>query len=64
MWRAAQYTNPRANLTVQAFTGTDGKEANTSLEKEEMLRQETFPPNNGNENYRLPTAGSAHTCVT
>jgi hypothetical protein len=34
------------------------------LEKEEMLRHESFPPNDGDQYYELPRAGSAHTRVT
>jgi hypothetical protein len=34
------------------------------LEKEEMLRHESFPPNDGDQNYKLPPAGRAHTRVT
>jgi len=64
VWRAARYANPRAGTTVEALTDRDGKQANTSLEKEEMLRHESFPPNDGDQDYELPPAGSAHTRVT
>ena len=64
VWRAARYANPRAGTTVEASTARDGKQAHTSLEKEEMLRHESFPPNDGNQYNKLPPAGSAHTCVT
>jgi len=64
VWRAARYANPRAGMTVKALTGREGKQANTSLEKEEMLRGESFPPNDDDQYYKLPPAGSAHTCVT
>jgi len=43
VWRAARYANPRAGATVEALTDKEGKQANTSLEKEEMLRHESFP---------------------
>jgi len=49
---------------VEASTDSEGKEANTSLENEEMLRGESFPPNDDNQHYEPPPAGSAHTCVT
>jgi len=62
--RAAQYANPRAGMTVQGLTDREGKQAYTSQEKEEMLRCESFPPNDDNQYYELPPAGSAHTCVT
>ena len=39
------------------------KQANTSLEKEEMLRHESFPPNDSDKYYELPPAASAHTRV-
>ena len=51
MWRAARYANPRAGMTVEAFTDREGKQANTSMEKEEMLRHESFPPNDGDQYY-------------
>jgi hypothetical protein len=47
VWRAAQYANPRAGMTVEALTDREGKQANISLEKEEMLRHESLPPNDG-----------------
>jgi hypothetical protein len=50
--------------TVEAITDRDGKQANTSLEKEEMLRYESFPPNDGDQYYEVPPPGSAHTRVT
>jgi len=49
VWRVARYPNPRAGTTVEALTDRDGKQANTSLEKEEMLRHESFPPNGGDQ---------------
>jgi len=64
VWRAARYPNPRAGTTLEALTDRDGKQANTSLEKEEMLRHESFPPNDGDQYYELPPAGSAHPRVT
>jgi len=42
----------------------EGKQANTSLEKEEMLRHESFPPNDGDQYYGIPPAGCSHTRVT
>jgi hypothetical protein len=62
--RAARYSNPRAGTTMEALTDRDGKQSNTSLEKEEMLRHESIPPNNGDQYYELPPAGSVHTRVT
>jgi hypothetical protein len=63
-WRAAQYANPWVGMTVEALTDREAKQANTSQEKEEMLRRESFPPNDDDQYYKLPPAGSAHTCVT
>jgi hypothetical protein len=48
-WRAAPYANPRADMTVEALTDREGKKANTSTEKEEMLRRESFPPNDNDQ---------------
>jgi len=49
---------------VEALTDTEGKRANTSLEKEDMVRRESFPPNDDDQCYALPHTGSAHTRVT
>jgi hypothetical protein len=56
VWRAAADANPGAGMTVEALTDRDGKQANTSLEKEEMLRCESYPPNDGDQYYELPPA--------
>jgi len=64
VWRAARYANPWAGMTVEALTDRQRKQANTLQEKEEMLRRESFPPNDDDEYYELPPAGSAHTRVT
>jgi len=64
VWRAARYANPQAGTTVEALTDREGKQANTSLEKEELLRCKSFPPNDDVQYYQLPPAGSAHTRVT
>jgi len=61
---AVRYANPRAGMTVEALTDREGKEANTSQEKEGMLRRESFPPNDDDQYYELPHAGSVHKCVT
>jgi hypothetical protein len=61
---AARYANARAGTAVVALTDRDNKQANTWLEKEEMLRYKSFPPNDGDQYYELPPAGSAHTRVT
>jgi len=63
-WRAARYGNSRAGMTLEAFTDKEGKQANTSLEKEEMLRHESFPRDDGDQYDERPPAGIAHTRVT
>jgi DNA-binding HxlR family transcriptional regulator len=62
--RAARYANHRAGATVEALTDREGKQANTILEKEEMLKRESYPLNDDDQYYELPPAGSAHTRVT
>jgi len=64
VWRAAKFTNPRAGATVEALTDIEGKQANTIAEKEEMLRGESFPLNDGDQYYELPPAGEAHERIT
>jgi hypothetical protein len=63
-WRAAGYANLRTGMTMEALTDGEGKMANTATEKGELLRRESFPPNNNDQYYELPPAGSAHTRVT
>jgi len=41
-------------MTVEALTHSKGKQANTSWETEEMVRQDSFPPNDSNRYYELP----------
>jgi len=64
VWRAARYANDQAGTTMQALTDRDSKQADTSLEKKEMLGHNSFPPNDGDQYYELPPAGSSHTRVT
>jgi hypothetical protein len=64
VWRAARYANPWVSMTVEALTDSEGKQANTATEKEEMWRCECFPPHENHYNYELPPARSAHTHVT
>lgn len=49
---------------MEALMDREGKQANTTIEKEEMLRQESFPLNDDNQYYELPPASSAYTEVT
>jgi len=49
---------------VEALTDREGKQSNTSLEKEEILRRESFPTNDDDQYHELPPTASAHTRVT
>jgi len=64
VWNAAQYTNPWAGAAVEPLTDRAGKIANISLEKEEMLRHKSFPPNVNDQSDQLPLAESAQCCIT
>jgi len=64
VWRAAKYVDPQAGATVEAVTDREEQQANTAIDKEEMLRLESFPLNDDDQYYELPPAGSAHTKVT
>jgi hypothetical protein len=64
VWRAAKFTNPRAGATMEVLCDSKGKQANTIAEKEEMLRGESFPMNDGDQYYELPPAGQAHERIT
>jgi len=43
-------------MTMEALTDREGKHADTSLEKEEMLRHMSFPPIDRDQYYELPPA--------
>jgi hypothetical protein len=60
VWRAAKYVNPWAGATVEALMDREGKQANTAIEKKEMLRLECFALNDDDQYYELQPAGSAH----
>jgi hypothetical protein len=51
-------------MTVELLTKRDGKQAGTIIEKEEILRQEYFPPYDYDQYFELPRAGQAHLSVT
>jgi len=47
-------------MTVEVLADRAGNQANTSLEKEETLRRESFPPNADDQYHELPPTQSAH----
>jgi hypothetical protein len=49
--RAAQYVNPPVSMTVEPSIDREGKQAHTATEKEEMLRCESFRPNDDDQYY-------------
>ena len=49
---------------MEALADREGKQANTIAEKEEMLRGESFPLNDGDQYYEQPPSGQAHECIT
>jgi hypothetical protein len=51
-------------MTVEALTDREGKQAISSLGKEEMLRNESFLQNDDDQYYEIPPTGSLHTHVT
>ena len=57
-WRAVRCANPRTINTIEALTDRDGMHADTSLEKEEMVRREYFPLNDDGQYSGLPAEGS------
>jgi len=60
VWRAAKFTSPRVGATVEALTVRQRKQANTIVEKEEMLRGDSFPLDDRDQYYELPPVGEAH----
>jgi len=61
---AARYVNPWAGSTVEALTHREDKKTNTLLEKEGILRVESYHPNCDDQYDELPRAGMAHMIVT
>jgi hypothetical protein len=59
-----KYVNPWAATTVEALTDGKCKHVNIATENEEMLRRESFPQNNDDQNYELPPAGCVHKQVS
>jgi hypothetical protein len=57
--RAANFGNPRAGETMEALTNRDGTHTNTITEKQEMVRRETFPPNEDDVYIELLLTGQA-----
>jgi hypothetical protein len=51
-------------MTLEASTDREGKQANTSREKEEMQRCKSCSLNDDNQYLELPPAGSTHTRLT
>ena len=49
---------------MEALTEREWNQANTITEKEEMLRQESIPPNEHDQFFELPPAVQAHQSVT
>ena len=49
---------------MEALTDREGKQANTIAGEEEMIRGESFPPNNGDQYYDLPPVGHSHKLIT
>jgi hypothetical protein len=64
VWRAAKFTNPQVGATVEALNDRVRKQAKTIAEKEERIRGESFPKNDGDQYDELPSAGQAHEHIT
>jgi hypothetical protein len=50
--------------TVEALTDRDARQENAATEIEVMLRCESVHPNDNDQYYELPAAGSLHTRAT
>jgi hypothetical protein len=64
VWGAVNFAIPWTGMTVEALTDRDGKQENMIAVKEEMARQEFFPPNEYDQYFELPPARQAHQSVT
>ena len=49
---------------MEVLTDREGNHTYTIAEKEEMLRGESFPVNDGDQYYEVPPAGQAHEHIT
>jgi len=63
VWSTAQYMNPLADMTVQDITDREAMQANTSLEKEQIMWCQLVPPNDHDQYYKLPPTASVHSPV-
>jgi hypothetical protein len=64
VWGVAKYANPWGGMTMMALTDRDWKQENRIAEMEDMLRRESFPPNEYDQYFELPSVGQAHQSVT
>jgi len=64
IWRAAKCVKSQTARILEALKTREGKQANTTIEKEEMLRLEAFHPNDDDQYYELPPASSVPTKVS
>jgi hypothetical protein len=51
-------------MSLEAVTGREGNEANTSPEKEKMVRCESLAPNVDDQYYKLSPTPSTYTRIT
>jgi len=58
--RAVKYVDPRAGSKVEALMNREGKQANTAIEKDEILRLLSITLNDNDQYCELLPAGSAH----
>jgi hypothetical protein len=64
VWTAAQHANPQASMTVEASTDREGKQEKTATEMQEILRRQSFPPNDDDQYFEPPRVGNPHRGVT
>ena len=63
VWRETRSAIPPASMTLETLSRREGKQGNSSLEKEDMLKNDAGAPNDGYQYYKLRPR-SAHTFVT
>ena len=64
VWRAVRYVNCWVGTTVEPWTARECNLTHTSLQNEEMLKRECFPPNDDDKYFKLPPARCSHTPIT
>jgi hypothetical protein len=62
--KPTKYVDPQGGMTVEALRDRQGKQANTAMEQEKMLRMESCRKNDDHRYYELPSCRTTRVRVT